>query len=415
MNSNGTFSDWTFFTPQGNAGADSRKDGDLLGVSLQSKYSTGIWYAIYQIKPGQYYDISTRLDGSGIAPEYCSAVITWLKDISGPMIAREYLEPDSTNASSIQFTLKTKSPDYASYAEFRLICKWNPCNAVWRKMTLLETEAPPPRTPLIVTSKLWPEANSSKEANIAMMDQVFANIVTEGLKPDLIVFPENHNDRNVKGALPAKAETIPGPFFSYLSAKAKELNCYIATTMHEIDGGAVFNTGFICGRDGSLVGKYRKVHLTLSETEAGICPGEDFCIFKLDFANVGMAICWDNWFPETARILRQKGAEIIIFPLAGDSDAVHAEHVFRTRAIDNGIYLISSTGAGENPAIPSRIIDPAGNILAETAKLGGFCQARLDLDKKFTSYWLSVGPADGEARSLFIRERRPSSYNHLLR
>jgi predicted amidohydrolase len=146
------------------------------------------------------------------------------------------------------------------------------------------------------------------------------------------------------------------------------------------------------------------------EGEDGITPGAEYPVFEADFGKVGMMICWDHWFPEPARILRLKGAELLVLPIAGDGDTKHWDITSRARAIDNGVYLVASSTVAQSP---SRIVDPTGEVLAETLDPFGIAVSDIDLDREDRLHWLSVGPADGEARRLYIRERRPDTYGIL--
>jgi len=208
-----------------------------------------------------------------------------------------------------------------------------------------------------------------------------------------------------------KAQPIPGPFTNVLSEKAKALHSYIVTTMHELDGEVVYNTAVLIDREGKIAGKYRKVHLALAESEGGITPGNEFPVFQTDFGKVGILTCWDNWFLEPARILRLKGAEILLFPLAGDGTPNHYEPTVRTRAMDNGMYLISCPTLN---GVPSLIINPNGDILGKAEGEFSYAVADLDLNQEWRTRYLSVAAGDGEAKSLYIKERRPDVYGPLM-
>ncbi len=120
----------------------------------------------------------------------------------------------------------------------------------------------------------------------------------------------------------------------------------------------------------------------------------------------------DSWFTEPARILRLKGAELLVLPLEGDGDERHWDMISRARAIDNGVYVVASSTVAKSP---SRIIDPDGDVLAETLDRFGIVVSSINLDRESRLHWLSVGPAEGEARSLYIKERRPDTYSALTR
>jgi predicted amidohydrolase len=98
----------------------------------------------------------------------------------------------------------------------------------------------------------------------------------------------------------------------------------------------------------------------------------------------------------------------VFLPIAGDPRARHWDTVTRARALDNGLYLVGSVGDGA----ASRIVNPDGEVIAETAD--GLTSAELDLTRQSRLWWLSVGPADGELKSLVIQERRPETYKPLI-
>ncbi|MNI02953.1 hypothetical protein D3C73_558450 [compost metagenome] len=135
-----------------------------------------------------------------------------------------------------------------------------------------------------------------------------------------------------------------------------------------------------------------------------------------------MLVCWDQNFTESARCLGMKGAEIICISTAGEAKIQQI-----ARAIDNGMYVVVAGINGDiiNDGLgnwvsdllgkPSRIINPIGEVLGEIGpdddKVLG---VEIDLNAKFTGYWLSVGPTFGEMRSLYTRQRRPDTYSDLL-
>src|SRR5205807_4390657 len=87
-----------------------------------------------------------------------------------------------------------------------------------------------------------------------------------------------------------------------------------------------------------------------------------------------------------------------------DGDERHWDVMSRARAVDNGVYLVASSTVAKSP---SRIIDPDGDVLAETLDRFGIVASSINLERESRLRWLSVGPAEGEARSLYIKERRP--------
>jgi predicted amidohydrolase len=212
----------------------------------------------------------------------------------------------------------------------------------------------------------------------------------------------------VQGTVHDRSAPIPGPLTEALGQKAKQYHTYIIAGMLELDGGKTYDTAVLIDRKGQVAGKYRKTHLPLAEVEDGETPGSEYPVFVTDFGRIGILVCWDYYFPEPARILRLKGAEIVFLPIAGDPGARHWDVASRARALDNGFYLVAATSEGRD----SRIIDPDGEVVAETTD--GLATADLDLNRETRQWWLSVGPADGEPKSLVIQERRPETYQDLV-
>ncbi|RTE10211.1 carbon-nitrogen hydrolase family protein [Paenibacillus whitsoniae] len=152
----------------------------------------------------------------------------------------------------------------------------------------------------------------------------------------------------------------------------------------------------------------RKIHLPLYEAEMGVMPGHDHVVIDTDFGRIGILICHDQEFPESARILALQGAEVIFIPTIGNGLLQT-----RARARDNGLHVVvAGCGGGANA---SRVIDPNGELIGyvEDEEMG-VCAADLYLDQRLYKYWLSVGPGRGEPRSLYTKERRPETYLDLL-
>jgi predicted amidohydrolase len=116
-----------------------------------------------------------------------------------------------------------------------------------------------------------------------------------------------------------------------------------------------------------------------------------------------------DWFPEPARALRLKGAEILLVPLAGDGVPNHWDVVSRARAIDNGAFLVASSTVSDST---SCIIDPTGTVLGETRTSPSYVVREVDLNREWRVRWLSA-ESRGEGKSLYINERRPDTYSSL--
>ena len=114
---------------------------------------------------------------------------------------------------------------------------------------------------------------------------------------------------------------------------ARQYNLYIVAGLLEKDGNVVYNTAVLIDKKGKIVGKYRKISLPREEIDGGITPGDETPVFDTDFGRIGMMICWDVTFPETARALAKQGAEVIFLPIAGGHLKLAMARAWKIRSI----------------------------------------------------------------------------------
>src|SRR5262249_31139075 len=134
---------------------------------------------------------------------------------------------------------------------------------------------------------------------------------------DLVVLPETLTHLGSGLPYADRAEPIPGPSTEEFGRLAKKHDLYIVAGLLERDRHLVYNVAVLIGPDGNVIGTYRKVVLPRGEIEGGIAPGHDYPVFNTRFGKVGMMICYDGFFPEVARALSNRGAEVIAWPVAG--------------------------------------------------------------------------------------------------
>jgi N-carbamoylputrescine amidase len=189
----------------------------------------------------------------------------------------------------------------------------------------------------------------------------------------------------------ALAESVPGPTTEELGRVAKELGVAIIAGLFEKRAeGLYHNTAAVIDADGSLVGKYRKMHIPddpLFYEKFYFAPGDlGFQAFQIRFAKIGVLVCWDQWYPEAARLTALRGANIVFYPTAigwhpaekvefGRRQHQSWELIQRSHAIANGCFVVSvnRTGLEKDPAIPagdgiefwgqSFVADPSGEVL----------------------------------------------------
>lgn len=361
------------------------------------------------IQGGGTYGFSVEYRTENVGHESISlhGMLTW-KNKEGVMLTRDYSDRVRNLGNGWKSLSRTlDAPEKAEGLLVELAFKWSDNGAVtWRNPLLRKVEPVPHR--VIKAASAFIEKNGTLDFSLQQMLIVIDKAGAE--KADILCLGETVYDWGVDLPMDQRAVTIPGPLTEILSERARRHNMNIVLSLNESEDGLVFNTGLLIDRKGAIAGKYRKVQLPLCEGEDGITPGRGYPVFDTDFGRIGILICWDHGFPETARILAQKGAEILFLPTLWHTD-IQAP----ARAVDNGVYVVVS--APRWSKVPCRIISPEGEVIASAMggeyNENGICTAAIDLDKRFYTFWTSVGAAFGEAKSCFMRERRCDTYGSL--
>jgi agmatine deiminase len=219
------------------------------------------------------------------------------------------------------------------------------------------------------------------------------------------------------------AETIPGESTELFSGLAKKHRIVIIAPLFEKSKeGKFYNTAVIIGCDGEIMGTYRKAHIPYDpyfyEKDYFEAGDTDYQVFDTSFARIGVLICYDQWFPEPARINALRGAEIIFYPTAigyvkdytsADGDWHDAwKTVQRAHAISNGIHVAAVNRVGEEDELEfwggSFICDSFGKVLTEASTTEEevlIVTVDLGKNKKIQEGWG------------FLRNRRPATYKQL--
>ncbi len=224
------------------------------------------------------------------------------------------------------------------------------------------------------------------------------------------------------------AEAIPGPSTETLSALAKELNVVIVASLFEKRTNGIYhNTTAVLDADGTYLGKYRKMHIPDDPAyyeKFYFTPGDlGYKVFKTKYAAIGILICWDQWYPEAARITALMGAEVLFYPTAigwatSQDEATNSEQynawqtIQRSHAVANGIHVVSVNRVGfeQNGAMKfwggSFIANPFGRVLFQAShELEEVHVHEIDLHKtdSYRTHWP------------FLRDRRIDSYQPITR
>lgn len=400
-------------TPELRPAMDVMDEGGVkvLRVASRDFSSFGKWLVTgIAIQPGRYYQFEVQYRPEGLTDERGSVanLLSW-NSATGEPLQRDYVDRiESADDGWCRASRTLRAPDKATSVTVELSPRWTKTGSVcFRNPRLMAVPAPAARRVRVVTTRVDEHRKTALSENLKFMAEILDRAGRE--QPDVVLLTEVFVDRGIPGPPQALAQPIPGPATAVLSEKARQYRTYIITTLLESEGGRTYNAAVVVDRQGQLVGKYRNTHLPLAEVEDDITPGSDYPVFDTDFGRIGIMICWDAFFPETARILRLKGAEILFWPLASDPGARHWDVKARARAVDNGVYVVTSVSQG----LASRIIDPDGEVVVEATE--GLATATLDLARESRLWWLSVGPADGEAKSLVIQERRADTYGVLVK
>ena len=365
---------------------------------------SGYWSRRFDVQPETTYRFSVLRRTHGISHPRRSAIarIVWLDDQSRHVTHRDATElsyrPGERPRAEPEFPPvvgtegdweklqgEYQSPPNATRAVVELHFRWgDPHSSVrWSKAELTRVTASKPRKVRLASIHYRPEKGKSPIEKC----ELFAPLIEEAAQgnADLIVLPETLTFYHSGGTYADAAESIPGPSTRYFGRLAKRHELYIVAGLMEREGRLIYNVAVLIGPDGDVVGKYRKVCLPRGEIEAGITPGTDYPVFETRFGKVGMMVCYDGFFPEVARELTNRGAEVIAWPVWGCNPLLAA-----ARACENHVYLVSSTYTDHSlDWMVSAIYDHAGRTLDVAEEWGSIAIAEVDLNK--TSHWHSLG------------------------
>jgi N-carbamoylputrescine amidase len=250
------------------------------------------------------------------------------------------------------------------------------------------------------------EEAASKGAQIVCLQELFASLY----------FCDKEDYENFK-----LAESIPGESSEEFQKLAKEHNIVIIASLFEKRTKGIYhNTVVVIDAGGEFLGMYRKMHIPDDPgfyEKFYFTPGDlGYKVFKTRYATIGTLICWDQWYPEAARLTSLMGAEILFYPTAigwalNQDEATNTEQfnawqiIQRSHAVANGVHVVSVNRTGKEGGMQfwggSFISNPFGSILWQATHLEESVHVQ-DIDLSLTDYYRSHWP--------FMRDRRIDSY-----
>ncbi|MDH5517768.1 MAG: carbon-nitrogen hydrolase [Gammaproteobacteria bacterium] len=278
----------------------------------------------------------------------------------------------------------------------------------------------------LIQSQCFDNADENRQYIKTQLKQAAAN------NAELVLLQELHNTPyfciEEKPSNFDLAETIPGESTEFFSALAKELSLVIVCSLFEKrSAGLYHNTAVVFDKDGSIAGKYRKMHIPDDPgfyEKYYFTPGDlGFSPIQTSIGKLGVLICWDQWFPEAARLMALAGAEILLYPTAIGWDPNDSEQeqqrqldawttIQRSHAIANGLAVASCNRCGDegNGELSTRfwgnsfICGPQGEMLTQAASnTNEILQYTIELEK--TESVRRIWP--------YLRDRRIDAYQDL--
>jgi N-carbamoylputrescine amidase len=269
---------------------------------------------------------------------------------------------------------------------------------------------------------------ADREDNKRRLAEKIRKVARKGA--ELVVLQELHNGLyfcQVEDVdLFDQAEPIPGPSTEFYGALAKELGVVIVTSLFERrSAGLYHNTAVVMEKDGTIAGKYRKMHIPDDPgyyEKFYFTPGDlGFEPIQTSVGKLGVLVCWDQWYPEAARLMALAGAELLIYPTAIGYDPHDTREeqerqrmawqtVQRGHAVANGLPVVTVNRVGDEDGVPfwgtSFVAGPQGELLFE-APIDEETEAVIEVDMKRSEQVRRWWP--------FLRDRRIEAYGDIMK
>lgn len=301
-----------------------------------------------------------------------------------------------------------------------------------------ETSAQPAKRNIIMSilkvGMVQQSCTTDIKANIAKLTENICECAAKGAK--LVVLQELHNSvyfcQTEDASLCDLAETIPGPSTEYFGDLAKRLGIVLVLSLFEKRApGLYHNTAVVIEKDGSIAGKYRKMHIPDDPCfyeKFYFTPGDlGFRPIQTSVGSLGVLVCWDQWYPEAARLMALNGAQLLIYPTAIGGVGTDSKEeqqtqrqawqlVQRGHSVANGVPVVTVNRVGheDDPSGSTVGLDfwgysfatgPQGEILAQFGTDEEGVKV-VDIDLERTEYVRRGWP--------FLRDRRIDAYDPIL-
>jgi len=234
---------------------------------------------------------------------------------------------------------------------------------------------------------------------------------------DLVFMPEAYQYINARKNLSPKqlSEIYAGEYKEKCAALARKYSAYVVPWDYEVCGEKTYNTSYILDRSGNEAGRFRKVHPTYGEFNWGIESGNDFPVFDLDIGKVGIMICFDNYYAESARILSLKGAELILYPLYGDTIKPGWDIKARARAVDNSVYVAPCNihSCIHEDASYTGMINPYGEIICKVPE-GSVAVVKIEMGLQAATCFSGNPTKADDTKQYLLKLRNTAAYGPLL-
>ncbi len=269
---------------------------------------------------------------------------------------------------------------------------------------------------------------ADREDNKRRLAEKIRQLAQQGA--ELVVLQELHNglyfcqDENVDTF--NQAEPIPGPSTEFYGALAKELQVVIVTSLFERRApGLYHNTAVVLEKDGTIAGKYRKMHIPDDPgyyEKFYFTPGDlGFQPINTSVGRLGVLVCWDQWYPEAARLMALAGAELLIYPTAIGYDPHDTKDeqerqrmawqtVQRGHAVANGLPVVTVNRVGDEDGVPfwgtSFVAGPQGELLYEAPtdqEVETIVEVDMQRSEQVRRWWP------------FLRDRRIEAYDNITK